>query len=123
MFKLVCILNAILTLPFAAGVLVAPRFTFDQFGLDLGPEGAGVAQGYGAACLGWGLAAALLAGSKAPEVMRAILIASLAFNGAEVALQVPIALSGIASPMIWGTIGAHALTALLTVVVFMRRTA
>jgi hypothetical protein len=121
MYKLVCVLNTILTLPFAVSVLAAPRFTFDQFGLDLGPEGAGVAQGYGAACLGWGLAAVLLAGTKAPEVMRAILIASLAFNGAEVALQVPIALSGIASPIIWGTLGAHALTALLSLAAFLRR--
>lgn len=120
MFKLVCILNSLLTLPFAASVLAAPRFTFGQFGLDLGPEGAGVAQGYGAACLGWGLACALLAGSKSLEVIRAILIASLAFNFAEVAVQVPIALSGIASPMIWATIGAHALTVALTLIALMR---
>lgn len=123
MFKLVAVLNAILTLPFAASMLAAPRFTFDQFGIDLGPEGAGVAQGYGAAALGWGLACGLLAGSKSAEVTRAILIASLAFNGAEVALQVGIALSGIASPMIWGTIGAHAVTAVLSLVGLFRRTA
>jgi hypothetical protein len=123
MFKVVCVLNSLVTLPFAAGVLVDPRFTFEQFDLDLGPEGAGVARGYGAAALAWGLACALLVGSKTAEVSRAVLIASLAFNCTEVAVQVPMALAGVASPMIWTTIGAHALIAILSLVGLVRQTA
>ncbi|HMS95453.1 MAG TPA: hypothetical protein PKA03_09580 [Tabrizicola sp.] len=114
MFRVLALLNALLVLPFAASALAAPDFTFDQFGLDLGAEGAGIARGYGATALGWGIACLLLAGSAVAEVKRAIALASLAFNGAEVLLQVPIALSGIASSMIWVTISAHALLAALS---------
>ncbi len=114
MFRIVCLLNAIMVLPFAASVLVAPHFTFGQFGLDLGPEGAGVARGYGATALGWGIACTLLRNVTLAEVIRAILIASLAFNLVEVVIQVPIALSGIASAMIWTTIAGHAVAAALS---------
>lgn len=116
MYRLVCLLNALLVLPFAVSALVAPDFTFANFGLDLGPEGGGVAQGYGAAALGWGLAAALLSGATDRAVTQPILIASLAFNLAEVAVQVPVALSGIASAMIWGTVIGHAVLAVLSVI-------
>ncbi|MBL9047298.1 MAG: hypothetical protein JNK34_08325 [Tabrizicola sp.] len=101
-------------LPSAVSVLAAPVITFNQFGIDLGPEGAGIARGYGATALGWGIACLLLAGSAVAEVLRAITLASVAFNGAEVLLQVPIALSGIASSMIWVTISAHAPLAALS---------
>lgn len=110
MFR-VCILNALMVLPFAASVLAAPHFTFDQFGIDLGAEGAGVARGYGAAALGWGIACLLLRNAVDPPVVRAVLIASLAFNAVEVLVQVPIALSGAATAMIWTTIVGHALVA------------
>jgi hypothetical protein len=107
MFKVVCVLNAVLVLPFAVSALVAPDFTFAQFGIDLGTEGAGVARGYGATALGWGIVCAMLRNTADRTVQTAILVASTAFNLAEVALQVPIALSGIASAMIWVTIIAH----------------
>jgi hypothetical protein len=115
-YKLVCILNAVMVLPFAVTVLVAPEFTFGQFGLDLGPEGAGVARGYGATALGWGIACVLLSGLRDAAVVRAILVASLAFNAVEVLVQVPVAFSGIASAMIWTTIVGHAVTAALSAV-------
>jgi len=114
MFRIVCILNVFLVLPFAVSALVTPEVTFASFGLALGAEGVVVARGYGAAAMGWGLACALLSGSRAPEVVRGLMIASLAFNLAEVLVQVPVALSGIASAMIWGTIGAHAVLAALS---------
>lgn len=114
MFKLVCILNALMVLPFAVSVLIAPDFTFGQFGLDLGPEGAGVARGYGATALGWGIACILLRDSKELHVTRAILAASFVFNAVEVLVQVPVALSGIASAMIWTTIVGHAIVAVLS---------
>lgn len=113
MFRLVAILNAVMVLPFAACALAAPDFTFGLFGLDLGAEGAGVARGYGATALGWGLLCAMLSGTSDAAVRRSLLVASLAFNGAEVLLQVPIALSGIASAMIWSTIAGHAAIAVL----------
>ncbi len=120
MFKLICGLNALMVLAFAASALVAPDFTFARFGLDLGPEGAGVARGYGAAALSWGLVCVLLIRATAPETVRAVLIASLAFNGAEVLLQVPVALSGIAAPPIWGTIVGHAVVAALSAAALFR---
>jgi hypothetical protein len=121
MFKIVCILNALLVLPFAASVLVAPHMTFGQFGLDLGPEGAGIARGYGAAALAWGLVCVQLRGSKAAEIVRAVLIASFAFNLAEVLIQVPVALSGIANSMIWIAIIGHSVTALLSLLGLVKR--
>lgn len=123
MLRLVCLLNALPVLPFAASALLAPDFTFGLFGLDLGTEGSGVARGYGAAAPGWGLACLLLAGYTATGVARAILVASLAFNAAEVAVQVPVALSGIASAIIRTTIAAHALLAVLSAVTLVRRAA
>ncbi len=120
-FKLVCLLNSTMVLPFAASVLIAPDFTFGQFGLGLGPEGAGVARGYGAAALGWGLVCVLLRNSTDAGVVRTVLIASLAFNGGEVLIQVPIALSGIAAAMIWVTIGGHFVAALLSALGLMNR--
>lgn len=120
MFRLVCILNALLVLPFAVSVLVAPDFTFGQFGLDLGPEGAGVARGYGATALGWGIACVMLRDAKDWSVMRAMLIASLAFNAVEVLVQVPVAFSGIATAMIWTTIIGHAVVAALSALVLLR---
>lgn len=121
MFRFICLFNAIMVLPFAASVLAAPDFTFGRFGIDLGPEGAGVARGYGAAALGWGLVCAQLRSARDPGVIRAVLIASLAFNGAEVLLQVPIALSGIASPMIWATIAGHGGLTVLSALALQRR--
>lgn len=112
MFKLVCFLNASLTFPFAVLAIAAPAFTFGQFGLDVGPEGDGIVRGYGAAALGWGLVCLMLRQSTSLETVRAILLASLAFNGAEVAIQVPVAQSGIASDLIWVTICGHGATAL-----------
>lgn len=120
MFRIVCTLNAFMVLPFAASVLIAPDFTFGQFGLDLGAEGAGVARGYGATALGWGIACALLAGTPHAEVRRAILAASLAFNLVEVLIQVPVALSGVASAMIWTTIVGHAVVAALSAAALVR---
>jgi hypothetical protein len=114
MSRLVCILNAIMVLPFAVSALALPVFTFDMFGLDLGAEGAGVARGYGATALGWGLACVLLRNSLDVQVRQAVLIASFAFNAAEVLLQLPIAFSGIASPMIWTTIVGHGVIAMLS---------
>ncbi|NWH07462.1 MAG: hypothetical protein HXY22_02235 [Alphaproteobacteria bacterium] len=120
MFRAVCLLNALMTLPFAAAVFAAPSFTFDQFGLEIGAEGAAVARGYGAAALGWGLACLLLQRAAARETATAMLVASLAFNGAELLTQVPIALSGVASAMIWTTIIGHAAVALLSIAAFAR---
>jgi hypothetical protein len=73
MFKLACILNALLVLPFAASALAAPDFTFAQFGIDLGTEGAGVARGYGASALGWGIACGLLRGATESTVVKALM--------------------------------------------------
>jgi hypothetical protein len=123
MFKLVCLLNAVMVLPFAASVLIAPDFTFAQFGIDLGAEGAGVARGYGAAALGWGLVCVFLRNAADAGVILSVLTASLAFNGAEVLVQVPIALSGIASAMIWATVGGHSLAMLLSAWGLMNRRA
>jgi hypothetical protein len=114
MFKTICFLNAVLVLPFAVSVLAAPGFTFDQFGIDLGPEGAGVARGYGATALAWGLVCVQLRKSEQPDVVQGVLWSSLVFNATEVAIQVPIALSGIATAMIWGTIGGHLVLAVLS---------
>jgi hypothetical protein len=119
-YKLVSVLNALLVLPFAASVLVAPEFTFDQFGIDLGTEGAGVARGYGATALGWGLACALLSDATDPAVVRAVMLSSLVFNFVEVLVQIPVALSGIASAMIWTTITGHSVVAVLSVLVLLR---
>jgi hypothetical protein len=119
-FRLVCLLNAVLVLPFAASVMIAPDFTFGQFGIDLGPEGAGVARGYGAAALGWGLVCLLLRNAADVSVIRAVLMASLAFNGAEVLIQIPIALSGIANAQIWTTIGGHIVASLLSALALMQ---
>ncbi|MFN4192176.1 MAG: hypothetical protein ACK4FR_04480 [Tabrizicola sp.] len=120
MFRLLALLNALVVLPFAVSVLAAPDFTFAQFGIELGPEGAGVARGYGATALGWGLVCLMLARSAVAEVKRAVTLASLAFNAAEVLIQVPVAWSGIAGPMIWTTIVAHAGLAALSLWLLVR---
>lgn len=120
MFRLVCLLNALLVLPFAVSVILAPDFTFGNFGIDLGPEAGGVAQGYGAAALGWGLVTALLSGATDRAVVQPILIASLAFNLVEVVIQVTVALSGIASAMIWVTVISHAVLVCLTLLALWR---
>lgn len=122
MFKLVCILNALMVLPFAVSVLIAPDFTFGQFGIDLGAEGAGVARGYGATALGWGIACVLLRDAADAGAVRGMLIASLVFNAVEVVIQVPVALSGIANAMIWTTIVGHAVVAVLSAVALSRPT-
>lgn len=113
-FRAVCFLNAFLVLPFAVSALSVPDFTFGLFDIDLGPEGAGVARGYGATALGWGIVCLLLRNRMELQVVTAVLIASLAFNGAEVLLQVPLALSGTVSAMIWVTIPGHGLIAVLS---------
>jgi hypothetical protein len=122
-YRLVCILNAVLVLPFAVLVLAAPHFTFGQFGISLGDEGAGVARGYGATALGWGIVCTLLRDTSDPSVARPVLIASLVFNVAEVLIQVQVALSGIASPMIWTTIIGHSAVAVLSALCLTRRAA
>jgi hypothetical protein len=120
MFRLACLINALLVLPFAVACLIAPTFVFAQFGIPVEGLAAGVARGYAATTLGWGISAALLSANTDPAAQRAFLWGSLAFNLAEVAIQLPLYLAGTVSPMILVTIAGHGLAAAATLLAFRR---
>lgn len=120
MFRLLCILSGVMTIPFGIVALLAPAFTFGQFGIMVEGAQTGIVRGYGAAALGYGIVLVLLAAQADPVVRRAVLAGSVVFNAAEVALQLPLALGGQVSPMIWTTIAGHAVLLVLTLVAFGR---
>ncbi len=120
MFRLACLINAALALPFSVVCLIAPTFTFAQFGIPVEGVVTGVARGYAAATLGWGIAAVLLMPNRDAGAQRGFLWGSLAFNGVEVAVQLPLYLQGVVSPMILTTIVGHSLAAIVTLIAFRR---
>jgi len=113
MYRINCWWTALLTLPFGIATLIAPGFVFAQFGMALDPVAQGVARGYGATALAVGFAALLLRGAEERPVQRGFLIAALVFNLAELAAQGMIWHDGLANGQILGTIGGHAIGAVL----------
>lgn len=123
MLKAVFLINAILTLPFGVVAMVAPGAAFDGFGIALDPAAHPVVRGYAAACLGFGLVMLLMRDARDDGTAFALLVGSLVFNGLEVAIQLPLGLSGGAGPAIWGTITGHGIAALMSLAALVRRPA
>lgn len=121
MLKAVFLLNAILTLPFGVIAMVSPGGAFQAFGIVLDPVVHPVVRGYAAACLGYGLVMLLLRDVKDNGTAFALLVGSLVFNALEVAVQLPLALGGGASPAIWGTIVGHGIAAVMSLAALVRR--
>lgn len=116
MKKIVHILNAALTIPFGIGAYLAPRQAFGPFGFSLDATGVMLAKGYASTSLGFGLAYWFTRNVSETSVSRGLLVGSLAFNAMEAALQLPVAIQGIAEAPIWVTAGAHTVLALLSLV-------
>jgi hypothetical protein len=123
MFRAVCILTGILVIPFGIAAVIAPVFVFGTFGMVVDPAVAGIVRGYGATALGYGIVFVMLRDSLPGPVTQALLLASVAFNGLEVIIQLPVALGGLANGMIWTTISGHALVAVLSVLCLVRQRA
>jgi hypothetical protein len=120
MTRVLFLVNALLTLPFGLVALFAPAAIFAGFGLTLDPGGALVARGYAATCLGYGVVFLLLRKTTEPAVTRALLAAAVIFNLVETVIQGTAAQAGTAQPVIWVTVGAHALTASLCAVALVQ---
>jgi hypothetical protein len=115
MFQLACWANACLVLPFALACLAAPKFVFEQFGIAVEGAATGVARGYAATALGWGITAFLMRNVADVSARWAFLLGSIAFNTAEIALQVPMYFQGLANKTILMTIFGHAACAALSI--------
>jgi hypothetical protein len=114
MFRIVCLLNALMVIPFGISALIAPAYVFAQFGIAVDAATSGIVRGYGATALGYGIVLLLLRNAEDADDRRAVLSGSLVFNLLEVLLQVPLYANGLASSMIWVTICGHALLAVLS---------
>jgi len=115
--KLIHILNAALTIPFGIGAYLLPVQAFEPFGFTLDATGVMLTKGYASTALGYGLAFWFTRNVGEGAMQKGLVLASLAFNGMEAALQLPVALSGMAKFPIWVTGGSHALLAILSLVV------
>ena len=116
MKKIVHILNAALTIPFGIGAYIAPQQAFAPFGFGLDATGIMLSKGYASTSLGFGLAYWFTRHVSEASVSRGLLLASLAFNAMEAALQLPVAIQGIAKAPIWVTAGAHTVLAVLSLI-------
>jgi hypothetical protein len=94
---------------------VAPKFVFEQFGIAIEGAATGVARGYAATALGWGITAFLMRNVADRPARRAFLLGAIAFNAAEVALQVPMYFQGLTNATILITIFGHAVCAALSI--------
>lgn len=122
MNKFLFIANAVLTLPFGIAALIAPVAVFAGFGIALDPGAQLIARGYAATCIGYGCIFLLLRKNKSAEVTKALLSGSILFNLIETLIQGMAGMTGTASPGIWGTVLAHAVMTLLSVVAFLKPT-
>ncbi len=120
MVRIICILTAILVIPFGIAAVLAPAMVFGQFGMTIDVVGAVVARGYGATALGYGIVFLMLRNAVERGVVLALLVGALVFNGLEVLVQVPFAFAGLANAMIWVTICGHALVGGLAAVALVR---
>lgn len=120
MKKIVHILNTALTIPFGIGAYLAPGRAFTPFGFSLDATGVMLAKGYASTSLGFGLAYWFTRNVSDASVSRGLLVGSLAFNTMEAALQLPVAIQGIAKAPIWVTAGAHTVLALLSLVALFK---
>ncbi|MCB9749360.1 MAG: hypothetical protein H6713_05045 [Myxococcales bacterium] len=114
MARTVFIANAALTLPFAVLGLIAPAWVFLLFGIELDVGGQLAARGYASTLLGYGAVYLMLRDFDTPEVVRALLVASAAFNAAETVVQTSAGLAGTTSPVVWITVAVHAVLAVLS---------
>ena len=115
MFKILMIINVVLTLPFAVGALVMPARVFADFGVALNAGGELVARGYAATLVGFGLALLLLRKAEDRSTQRSLLLATLAFNLIECVIQFIAGREGITNNRIWITTSAHGIVSLITV--------
>ena len=99
--------NASLTIPFGVVGLVAPAFTFAQFGLvDIDVATQTLVRGYASAALGFGVVMWQL--NDVPQAEHALLMASMVFNLAEAALQSHAVMSHAGfNNMVWTTLLSH----------------
>ena len=111
--------NASLTIPFGVVGLVAPAFTFGQFGLvDIDVATKTLVRGYASAALGFGLVAWQL--RDVPQAEHALLVASMVFNLAEAVLQShAVASQAGFNNMVWTTLLSHGALGLWSVYKFI----
>lgn len=114
MKKVILLGNAFSTLPFGVLTLVSPQLVFQGFEIALDPAGVIVAKGYAAACIGFGLLNYLFRNAEAQFVSK-LMIASIAFNLIEAAIQLEAAVSKNVGSAIWVTIVLHAGLAALSI--------
>lgn len=121
MRKLVHVLNAVLTIPFGIGAYIAPQQVFAPFGFSLDATGITLTKGYASAALGFGLVCWFTRNASEASASRGLMLASLAFNAMEAALQLPVAIQGIAKAPIWVTAVSHAILGVLSLVAILQK--
>jgi hypothetical protein len=120
MRKIVHVFNAVLTIPFGVGAYILPRDMFAPFGFALDQTGVMLTKGYASTALGYGLVFWFTRGVTDPSISRGLMLASLAFNAMEAAVQLPLAIHGLAKAPIWVTAGSHTVLVLLSLWALLR---
>jgi len=121
MYKILMIVNTVMTLPFAVAAMVAPAAVFSDFGLKLDSGAALIARGYASTLLGYGLIVWFLRDTDVRSMRLKALIASLLFNICEFVVQLAARLENVANPIIWVTIVAHGAVTLMTIVAIVQQ--
>ncbi|MGE0484942.1 MAG: hypothetical protein AB7Q81_12445 [Gammaproteobacteria bacterium] len=119
MIKMLVRANLLLTLPFGVAALVNPEPLFLQFGVALSAPGALVARGYAATLIGYGI---LLWGVREvvdPDVLPALLLSIVLFNGLEAAVQAIAAVQGVAAGAIYLNVAIHLLVTAWAIVLLV----
>ena len=120
MKKTIFLANAILSLPFGVIGLAAPGPLFANFGVSLDTGGQLIARGYAATLIGYGLLFFLLRNASDTPVVKALLIASVAFNLIEAIIQGVAGMNGVTTSIIWGNVVVHGIFAVLSALLVFR---
>jgi len=113
MSKILFTINAILTLPFGIIALFFPEAVFEGFGIVLNDGGQLIARGYAATLIGFGLLFFLFRNESKSEFIKPLLLSALIFNSIEAIIQGIAGINSVALPVIWGTVVAHSIMAIL----------
>ncbi len=120
MNKKLFIANAILTIPFAIGGLLAPATIFAPFGITLDAGGVLIARGYASTLMAYGILLFMSRNTSDAKALNAFLVSMTIFNLLEFTVQLLAFLQKVAAAPILATVIAHGILIILCALALTR---
>jgi hypothetical protein len=122
MIKKLFIANAILTIPFAIGGLLAPAPVFAPFGVTLDAGGALIARGYASTLMAYVILLFMSRNTSDAKALTAFLVSMTIFNMLEFAVQLLAFLQKVAAAPILATVIVHGILTILCALALTKHT-